>query len=188
MVASLIIRSLAEKQIKKLVEQAKESVYVGYVEGPKHQDSHLTNAEIAYLNTKGVRPLQASRDIKEIQELTDSTYSMALKAYIRSKGDPRWRIPPRPFLEPGINKGKSQIVKYLLQYVDKFLEGNESQAELTKEKVGQVAVNSIRKFIRDYPANGLAPNAPSTIAEKGEDHPLIGKTGELIRSLTYVIR
>lgn len=187
MVVKLIVRSLAEKQIRKLVNEAKESVYVGYVEGPKHQDSHLTNAEIAYLNTMGVRPLKASRDIKEIQENLGN-YSMALKAYIRDKGDPMWRIPPRPFLEPGVNYGRRQIVKYLLEYVDKFLDGNEVESVNSKERVGQVAINSIRKFIRDYPANGLAPNAPSTIKEKGEDHPLVGKTGELMRSLTYVIR
>jgi len=187
MVVQLIVRSIAEKQIKKLVEQAKESVYVGYVEGPKHQDSHLTNAEIAYLNTNGVRPLQASRDIKNIQQDVGE-YSLALQAYIRSKGDPKWRIPPRPFIEPGINYGKDQIVKYLLQYVDKCLDGNEVGSNNSKERVGQAAVNAIRKFIRDYPANGLAPNAPSTIAEKGEDHPLVGKTGELMRNLTYVIR
>lgn len=186
MVASVIIKSIAEKQIKKLLEKAKSNVYVGYLEGPKHQDSKLTNAEIAFLNTKGVRPLKASREIKEIQG--DGDYTMALKAYIRSKGDPKFRIPPRPFIEPGIELGRAQIIKYLFDAVDNFLDGNENEANRSQEKVGMAAVNAIRKFVRDYPANGLAPNAPSTIAEKGEDHPLVGKTGELMRSLTYVIR
>ena len=187
MVAELIVRSIAERQIKKLLSKAKDSVYVGYLEGPKHQDSHLTNAEIAFLNTKGVRPTKASRGIAEIQSETHD-YSLALQAYIRSKGDPLWRIPPRPFIEPGIEYGKQQIIKYLLQSVDDYLDGNEVEASKSKERVGQAAVNSIRKFVRDYPANGLAPNAPSTIEKKGEDHPLIGETGELMRSLTYVIR
>lgn len=186
MVASVVIRSLAERQVKKLLKEAKNNVYVGYLEGPKHQDSKLTNAEIAFLNTKGVRPLKASKEIKEIQG--DGDYTMALKAYIRTKGDPRFRIPPRPFIEPGIEKGKSQIIKYLFNAVENFLDGDEFEAKRSKEKVGIAAVNAIRKFVRDYPANGLAPNAPSTIAEKGEDHPLVGKTGELMRSLTYVIR
>lgn len=187
MVASVLVKKIADLQIRKLFEKAKEGVYVGYPEGPRHADSKLTNAEIAFLNTKGVRPLKASREIKELQAESNS-YSLALNAYIRTKGDPRWRIPPRPFIEPGIEKGKSVIVKYLLQSVDSFLDGNEVQADKSRELAGQAAVNSIRKFIRDYPANGLAPNAPSTIREKGIDHPLIGQTGELLRSLTYVIR
>ena len=186
MVVSLIVKSLAEKQIRKLLSKTKDNVYVGYLEGPRHQDSKLTNAEIAYLNTMGVRPLKASREIKELQG--NGNYTLALQAYIRSKGDPKFRIPPRPFIEPGINYGKAQIIKYLFDSVDKYLDGNEVEARKSKERVGQAAVNSIRKFVRDYPANGLAPNAPSTIAEKGEDHPLVGKTGELMRSLTYVIR
>ena len=186
MVAKLIVKALAERQVRKLLTQTKDDVYVGYVSGPKHQDSKLTNAEIAYLNTMGVRPLKASKEIKELQG--EGSYTNALQAYIRTKGDPKFRIPPRPFIEPGINLGKVQIIKYLFDVVDKFLDGNEGESNRSKEKVGQAAVNSIRKFVRDYPANGLAPNAPSTIAEKGEDHPLIGKTGELMRSLTYVIR
>ncbi len=186
MVVEVLVRSLAEKQIKKLLDRSKDSVYVGYLEGPRHQDSKLTNAEIAYLNTMGVRPLRASKEIKELQGT--GSYSLALQAYIRTKGDPKWRIPPRPFVEPGIEYGKAQIIHYLFETVDNFLDGDELKAKDSQERVGMAAVNAIRKFVRDYPANGLAPNAPSTIAEKGEDHPLVGKTGELMRSLTYVIR
>lgn len=149
----------------------KRNVYVGYPQGPKHQDSKITNAEIAYLMTNGVRKAVSPTDV-----------------YMMSKGDMMQRIPPRPFVEPGIERGSKQISDYMIKAISAHLDKKEDVAEQNRTLAGMAGVNAVRKFIRDYPANGLAPNAPSTIRRKGEDHPLVGRTGELMRSITSVIR
>lgn len=145
----------------------KRSVYVGYPEGPQRNDSKITNAELAFIMAEGV---------------------LASDVYLISKGDARHRIPPRPFVEPGVGRALDRIKVYLKQSILFDLDKRSQEAENERAKAGIAAENSIRAFIRDYPANKLAPNAPSTIKRKGEDHPLKGRTGELMRSVTSVIR
>ncbi len=161
-----------------------KSVYVGYPDNSTRDDGELTNAQIAFLNTEGTRPLETSRKIKE--GMSDGTsYNDAFAAYIRSNGDPRWHIPPRPFVEPAIEKDLNKIQKELIDAALDNIEGKDPTEKLNR--VGIRAVNSVRKFIRSYPENGLEPNAESTIKRKGEDHPLKGKTGQLLSGTTYVI-
>lgn len=169
--AKLVCMSGSSLKVKKLdvdfASVGKRSVYVGYPEGPRRSDSKISNAELAFVMTSGVRP----KDV-----------------YFMSKGDPRFRIPPRPFVEPGIEKGLDQITEHLKASILYQLDGKEEQAESERVLAGIAGENAIRRFIRDYPQNGLAPNAPSTIKRKGEDHPLKGRTGELMRTVTSVIR
>lgn len=157
-----MVAKLSIKSRKVNFNSLNRSTYVGYPEGPQHSDSKVTNAELAFILTEGV--------------------------YFISKGDPVRRIPPRPFVEPGIEKEIDTILPYISDSIKASLEGDEAKAEQSRIKAGIAGENAVRKFIRDYPANGLAPNAPSTVKKKGEDHPLKGLTGELMRRVTYVIR
>lgn len=163
----LVIKKL-DLDLQKLT---KKNVYVGYPEGPHHADSKLTNAELAFLMTTGVQKKVSPQDI-----------------YLASQGDPAHRIPPRPFVEPGIEKAKERISDYLVKAISADLDKDSATADQNRTLAGMAGVNAVRKFIRDYPANGLTPNAPSTIRRKGEDHPLKGRTGELMRSITSVVR
>lgn len=182
MVIKTQITQIKEVDLKRLL--GGKSVYVGYPEDSTRDDGELTNAQIAYLNTEGTRPLEASRKIRE--GMSDGTgYDDALAAYITTNGDPRWHIPPRPFVEPAIEKSLSSIHNELKQAAIANIEKQDNTQYL--QKAGIRAVNAVRKFIRDYPENGLEPNAPSTIEAKGEDHPLKGKTGQLIGRVTYVV-
>ena len=139
------------------------STYVGYPEGQHRLDtSGITNAELAFIMSQGV--------------------------YFISRGDKAHKIPPRPFVEPGIERELDTIAQFIKESIIAELEGNNGKAEDNRVKAGMAGENAIRNFIRDYPANKLAPNAPSTIKKKGEDHPLKGLTGELMRRVTHVIR
>lgn len=161
-----------------------KSVYVGYPDNSNREDGELTNAQIAFLNTHGTRPLETSKKIRE--GMSDGTsYNDAFAAYIRSNGDPRWHIPPRPFVEPAVEKDLNKIQKELIKAALDNIEGKNPTERL--HKIGMRAVNSVRRFIRSYPENGLEPNAESTIERKGEDHPLKGRTGQLLSGTTYVI-
>lgn len=158
-------------------------VYVGYPENSSREGSDLTNAQIAYLNTEGTRPRKVSSEIKNLMDECNS-YHDAFIAYVRTNGEPRWHIPPRPFLEPAIQRSLEAIHNQIKNIAIKTIEKQDADAELTK--LGIRAVNAVRKFIRDYPENELEPNAPSTIKKKGEDHPLKGRTGQLLNGVTYV--
>lgn len=173
---------LKDVDLKKLL--GGKAVYVGYPESSTRDEGDLTNAQIAYLNTEGTRRNRVSNEIKQGMS-EGKSYNDALSAYIRTHGDPRWHIPPRPFVEPGIENALPKINNSLKNAAIKAIENEDNNTELTR--VGLTAVNSVRKFIRDYPANGLEPNAESTIKNKGQDHPLIGETGQLIGRITYVI-
>lgn len=159
-------------------------VYVGIPEGSERSDTELTNAQIAYLNSEGVRLYNVSAKIKESMERNSLTYSQAFQAYIRENGEPRFRIVPRPFLEPGLKSDEEKIKKQLQKIAISTIEKKNPDNLMTE--LGIRAVNAIRKFIRDYPENGLEANAESTQKKKGFDHPLIGDTGELIKSINFV--
>ena len=160
-------------------------VYVGIPEGSERSDTELTNAQIAYLNSEGVRPYEVSSKIKQAMEKSGQTYSQAFQAYVRENGEPRFRIVPRPFLEPGIKSDEDKIQKQLKKIAIATVEKKEDPDSLMTE-LGIRAVNAVRKFIRSYPENGLEANAESTQKKKGFDHPLIGETGELIKAINFV--
>ena len=161
-----------------------QAVYVGYPENSSRSDSNLTDAQIAFLNTNGTRPSSISREIKKYQTKTN-TYSDALSAYIRSQGDPKWHIPPRPFVEPAIEKELPNLTQDFKTAILNSLEGHNISNILNR--IGLIAKNAVQKFIQDYPGNGLMPNAPSTVKAKGEDHPLKGKLGSLLSHVTWIV-
>lgn len=181
----MVIKVIVGKKVsgKNLPRVEPSKILVGYPEGGTRSDSELTNAQIAFLNTKGTRPNKASKAIAN-DVASGLTYSDALSAYMRSFGDPRWHIPPRPFIEPAIEANWEAISKRLKAI--SIAKANGQDTSQLEDELGLFVVNKIQRFIRDYPANGLEPNAPSTIKEKGVDHPLIGTTGQLIRGVTYV--
>lgn len=183
MVVKLEETQLKEVDLKRLLGGS--NIYVGYPEGSTREDTNLTNAQIAFLNTEGTRPTNVSNSIKSLMG-NSNNYSQAFLAYIKSHGEPRWHIPPRPFLIPSISKESDIISDKIKEIAIATIEKNNNVNEL-KNKLGILAVNLVQKFLRDYPSNELTPNAPSTIKKKGEDHPLKGKTGELIRGVTYIV-
>lgn len=183
MVVKTEVKTLQDIDLKELLQN--KSVYVGYPENSSRMDSDLTDAQIAFLNTQGTRTNQVSREIRDIQRNTNSSYSDALSTYIRSKGEPRWHIPPRPFVEPAVEKELPKLTQDFREAILNNLMGKNIDSILNR--IGLRARNAIQRFIRNYPGNGLIPNAPSTIKAKGEDHPLKGKLGSLLSHVTWVI-
>lgn len=183
MVIKAKVHNLKDVNLKELLQN--KSVYVGYPENSNRVDSDLTDAQIAFLNTNGTRTNKVSNEIKGIMRDSNSSYNDALSAYIRSKGDPRWHIPPRPFVEPAIEKEINKISQDFKEAILNSLQNKDVDSILNR--IGLRARNAVQKFIRDYPGNGLIPNAPSTIKSKGEDHPLKGKLGSLLSHVTWIV-
>lgn len=106
--------------------------------------------------------------------------------FIHTHGSALRHIPPRPVLEPSIEANKDTIAPHLEAAAKQVLAHRPEQAERELRLAGTVASNGAKRFFTD-PRNGWAPNAPSTIARKGSDKPLID-TGALRRSIAYVVR
>jgi hypothetical protein len=171
---------------KAVTELQKLEVYVGIPEASsaRKDSSELSNAELAYMHTHGVRRLAMIEDMKfDIDH--GSTYSKAHQMYIQVNGSPLWKSPPRPIIEPAIENSKDKIAEQLAIAGGMALDGNLQGAKDQLEKVGMLGQNIVRAWFVD-PKNGWPENSPITIAAKGSDKPLID-TGELRKAITYVV-
>jgi hypothetical protein len=92
------------------------------------------------------------------------------------------RSPSRPFLRDSVDKHTSEIYAMLQRTAKRLAKGESAEDAL--KRIGVYQKGLIRKEI----VNGdFAPNAPSTIREKGSDRPLID-TGRMRQSVNYVIQ
>lgn len=168
---------------------------------------NITNAELAYIHTHGVRTKAMQKEMAQSTSKDSSgvlhtpeydhflksmgegmTYSAAYAMYIQSHGSALWQIPPRPIIEPAIelSDNKAHLVEDLQKIAEQTLDGNADEATVQMQRTGMDAQNMVRGFFVD-PRNEWPENAPSTIEEKGSEQPLID-TAELRRSITYVVR
>lgn len=139
----------------------------------------------------------------------------AALAYIQETGSPETNLPPRPFLQPGIERAKSDIEGGLKNAGQLALAGNIAGVEKQLEAVGLLAVSSVRSVI----VEGIPPPLkPSTVegrirrrksktwrakrraeiaanaAYLGEENASVGiftplvDTSQLLKSITYVLR
>jgi hypothetical protein len=92
-------------------------------------------------------------------------------------------IPARPWLYQGIASALSEIRKAIKEYYEAFVA---DQPGANPAKIGALAVGAVQRFVRGDYYRSKIPNAPSTIARKGSDKPLLD-TGFLINSTAYVI-
>lgn len=172
--------------IKELLEKlAKKTVCVGIPEEENtvHDGGEITNAQLLYVHTHGVRDKEMR---KAMQKDVDSgmPYSKAHELYIHEHGSPMYQSPPRPVLVPALDDGKEIIAEEMAEVVKAALDGNNPVIAL--EKVGMLGQNMARDWFRD-PQNNWPPNSPLTIKRKGSENPLID-SGGLRKSITYVVK
>lgn len=129
----------------------------------------------------GIPQEKASRD--------GETLTNAELAFIHTNGSPVNNIPPRPFLQPAIEKNKDKVNEINKQIAVESLSGNRDKAYQLAESQGLFAQAQAKKYITQ--GNNLAPNKPATIKKKGSDRPLIDTgaidSGALVNSITYVV-
>lgn len=175
-------------EVKKLLDDlARTQVLVGVPEGSDSQrpagTGDITNAELLYVHTHGVRQKEMRDEMNPKVESGQMTYSKAYQLWLQTHGSPLWQSPPRPVIEPAIEHNKEPIAKQLRKVAETALDGQDPEAEL--QKAGMLGQNAARDWFTN-PANNWAPNSPLTEARKGSDRPLID-TGELRKSITYVV-
>lgn len=116
----------------------------------------------------------------------DEPINNASLLFIHSRGSQLQNIPPRPVLEPAIEANKNLIAPELGQAAQAVFEQRPEEAREHLERAGTLGANAAKRWFDDA-RNNWAPNAPSTIAAKGSDKPLID-TGQLRRAITSVVR
>lgn len=88
-------------------------------------------------------------------------------------------IPPRPFFRSMI-KAKSGTWG---QTIEKLLKATNFNCKKTLGLMGELIAGDLRKSIQDF---DTPPNAPSTIAKKGKDNPLID-SGYMLSRVDYEV-
>jgi hypothetical protein len=142
---------------------------------------------------KRIKALEAVEIYVGIPEQNNSrdgeSVTNAELAFIHEHGSPLKNIPARPFIRPAISLPRNQkmIRAQLAVAARAVLAGDESAANRELNKTGLLAANAVKRFLADFPANQLAPNAPSTIRRKGSSTPLID-SGELRRAVSYIVK
>lgn len=103
--------------------------------------------------------------------------------FVHENGSPLRSIPARPVLQMTLDYANKNLVsKTVDKCIELILNGKEDEVETELNRLAIKIENYARKII--YSNDGrLAPNAPSTIARKGDNHPLFD-TGQLSRSIT----
>ena len=147
----------AKQAIRSKLEQyakvSQKTVTVGiHSDAGEHHDSGMTNAQLGALLNYG---------------------NPNNKLY----GNPA-PIPPRPWLIPGVQSGKQDIVDTIAHGV-----ANDLPLDQVLEQVGAFAAGAVQQYMTDL---RTPPNSPYTIEQKGSDNPLID-TGSLLQSITYKV-
>lgn len=95
------------------------------------------------------------------------------------------RMPARPGLETTLTRHEDEFLDAVADAMSDVLDGR-ADADDVLERLGELAVARLRETIEDSPS-WAEPLAPSTVARKGHDHPLID-TGELRRTASWAER
>jgi hypothetical protein len=107
-------------------------------------------------------------------------------AYTDSAGQKHAAVPQRDFMRTTILvKHRKDYPILLKNMATRIFEGDltSRQALVT---IGKTLQANIRETIHQSPAL-FQENADATVALKGHDHPLIGTTGSLLRTITYKV-
>lgn len=147
----------------------------------------ITNAELMFIHTHGVRHIDARRRVGAMMVNRGINYQAATELYLRSAGSMAYQIPPRPVIEPAIEApdNKAAITEELKDALAAQLDGKRALAVTHMKRAGFEGQNRVKGWWDD-PRNRWKPNAPSTIKRKGSSKPLLD-SGQLRNSIVWVL-
>ena len=120
----------------------------------------------------------------ETQSRSEGGINNPTLAYIHEHGAPGANIPARPFLEPGVENARDDILRAFEAAVRRALGGDRTALTNMLDLAGVIGVRAVQDKIMAGP---FAPLQPRTIARKKSSRPLID-TGQLRQAVTYVVR
>lgn len=115
----------------------------------------------------------------EKSELTNAALGATLHYGTDNAGrNHKVKIPPRPWLDVGVNSGKKEYSKLIKKDIK-----NKKPLSLVLDRLGLVAVGKVQEYMTNL---NSPPNSQVTVSIKGFNNPLIW-TGELKNSVSYKI-
>lgn len=113
----------------------------------------------------------------------------ATLGYIHEFGAPRANIPARPFLFPGVEDARPEVLERFAKATEAALQGKDGEVERQLHTAGLIAQNKVRARINEGIAPELSESTIKARQARGRTgtKPLID-TGQLRNSITYVIR
>jgi len=181
--------------VKTLEDFKKIDVLVGIPDyttnRPPQKGDKITNAQLAFIHTHGVRNIAMRQEMQSNMD-AGKTYHKAHEMYLQAHGSPLLNVPPRPIIEPAIEDDKILISQILGEAMTAFLDGDLQLGNEKLNHAGLEAQTACQDWFDNDGKNGWQENSPATKAIKlkkrgTEPKPLID-TGELRKSITYVIR
>lgn len=119
----------------------------------------------------------------------DGPITNAALGYIHENGSPARNIPARPFLIPGVEEAAPKAIDAMQNFAAQALT-DPAAVDKGLNAAGLIAQSAVKNRIRN--SVDFAPLSKKTIAQrvannKSGTKPLI-RTGQLLNSITYVIR
>lgn len=123
----------------------------------------------------------------------DSPITNAALGYINEFGSPAQKIPARPFLEPGVEEAKPDIIK-ILGNAAITTQTSADDVDVALNKAGQKTRDTVKRRIQQ--STDIEPLSPVTMhiratrkknKRTGVMKPLID-TGQMLNSITYVVK
>lgn len=152
-----ITKALDTKKIQKVLAKNNVNILVGFPSGLMHKETVHGNKQ------KGPE-IETAELAKMLSYGTD-------------------KIPPRPFLEEGIDSKKKEIAEAMKKEAKKASDGKNPNWE----DIGTMAAGAVQDFVRSDYYKTHVPNSPKTIKYKGSDMPLIDG-GNLVQSVQFIVQ
>lgn len=191
----------ADSVLASLAKLSGMDVLVGIPEGnaAREDGAPYNNAELGYLQSVGAtiqipehtttiyRQVDANGDLKN-----DGRFVKASKSNLATTHTVPAQtvtLPPRPFLDLGIEDSRDKTTAQLKQAAQEALSGNAAAAGKHLESAGQIASDAAKSVITT--GDRLIPLSEKTKAKRrrnGQDIKPLFDHGFLLRSITYVVR
>jgi len=108
-------------------------------------------------------------------------------AAVNEFGSADGHTPERSYLRSTIDKGREKYVDQLGKILDAAYMGKTESLSTLRRGLGRLGAKAAGDVQRTMTALSSPPNAPSTVAKKGADNPLID-TGRLRQSIDFEVR
>ncbi len=176
--------------VRALTYMRDHEVFVGVPEKnlDRGEDDTISNAQLLYIHTHGIRKYRMRRRMDEFMR-AGAIYSKAFEMYLAENGSPAWHAVPRPVLDPAVRSEKFHIAEQQGKAAAAALDGNLEETRKRMQMAGQIAQNAARSWMSN---EHLEPNRPATVAikmKKGSTNPQpLIDTGSLRKAIVYVVR
>ncbi len=167
------------KQLERALKSKTPAVYVGIPAATAEQRA----AEILSMAANA-----SGRQRKRLRRMATQDVNNAELLFIFSKGSPVRNQPPRPVLEPAVEfpANRKIITRELAGMMKAHLKGDKQQESSFAHRAAMAGQNAARDWLTN-PENHWAPNAPSTIRQKGSDRPGID-TGAMRAAIVGIVK